>query len=174
MERAGLAMGSILQPSAASSDTFRAAALALKLLPREVRNETNRITRSEMNPVWRKIVGEKAQTEMDRLVLVKGSRVAPGNPTVLIAASSKRPLSDGLVPDDRDIAAAFEFGPPDRNEKETYTRKGSPVTRRTKRQLPWRNDKGRVVYAAFAEIGPRLASMWVQTIVRKIMEAHEK
>ena len=166
-------MGSILQPSAASSDTFRAAALALKLLPREVRNEINRMTRAEMNPEWRKIIGEKATSKMDRLVLAKGARVAPGNPTVLIAASSKRPLSDGLVPDNRDIAAAFEFGTPDRNKKETYTRKGSPVTRRTERQLPWRTN-GRVVYAAFAEIGPRLASMWVQTIVRKIMEAHEK
>lgn len=166
-------MGSILQPSAASSETFRAAALALKLLPREARNEINRMTRAEMNPEWRKIIGEKATSKMDRLVLAKGARVAPGNPTVLIAASSKRPLSDGLVPDDRDIAAAFEFGTPDRNKKETYTRKGSTVTRRTERQLPWRTN-GRVVYAAFAEIGPRLASMWIQTIVRKIMEAHEK
>ena len=163
----------ILAPSAASSETFRAAALALKLLPREVRNEINRMTRAELNPEWRKIVGQKATSKMDKLVLAKGARVAPGNPTVMIAASSRRPLSDGLVPDNRDQAAAFEFGTPDRNRKETYQRKGATVTRRTERQLPWRSN-GRVVYAAFAEMGPRLASMWVQVIVRKIMEAHEK
>lgn len=167
-------MPPLLAPSAASSDTFRAAALALKLVPRELRNEINRMTRAELNPVWRKFIAAAAKTKMDKLVLVKGARVAPGNPTQLIAASSKRPLSDGLVPDDRDIAAAFEFGTPNPNKKETYTRKGSPVTRRVEKQLPWRNDSGRVVYAAFAEIAPRLASMWVQVIVRKIMEAHEK
>lgn len=164
----------LLMPSAASSDTFRAAALALKLIPRDLRNDINRETRRVLNPVWREAVASRAVTKMDKLVLAKGARVAPGNPTQLLAATSKRPLSGGLVPNDRDAAAAYEFGTPDRNDTTTYKRRGATVTRHTERQLPWRAQNGRVVYQAFADIGPRIASLWIQTIVRRIYEAHEK
>ena len=164
----------ILQPSAASSETFRAAALALKIMPRTIRNDINRETRKTLNPEWKKAVTAQASSKMDRLVLVKGARVLPGNPTQLLAASSKKPLSDGLVPDDRDVAAAFEFGTPDPNAETTYDRKGAKVTRHTERQLPWRKKDGRVIYAAFAKIAPRIASLWIQIVVRNIYEAHEK
>ena len=173
MEHSGLDMP-LLQPSAASSDTFRAAALALKLIPRDLRNDINRETRRVLNPVWREAVNAEAVTKVDKAVLAKGARVAPGNPTQLLAATSKRPLSGGLVPNDRDEAAALEFGSPDRNSTTTYKRKGHDVTRRTERQLPWRQANGRVVYAAFAKIAPRIASLWIQTIVRRIYEAHEQ
>lgn len=164
----------ILQPSAASSEVFRAAALALKLMPRQIRNDINRETRAKINPAWREAVAGKASTEMDRRVLVKGARVAPGNPTQLLAATSKKPLSGGLVPNDRDAAAAYEFGTPNPNAETTYTRKGASVTRHTERQLPWRRKDGRVVYAAFAQVAPRIASLWIQIIVRNIYEAHER
>jgi len=168
----------IVQPSAATSREFAAVALALRLLPRQIRNDINRETRATLNPVWREIIGQKAATKMDRLVLAKGAKVVPGNPTQLVAASSRKPLSDGLVPDDRNTAAAFEFGSPNRNATETYdrrTRAGTTsVTRHTERQLPWRKDGGRVVFAAFTEIAPRLASLWVQIIVRNIAETYDK
>ena len=41
-----------LAPSAASSGTFRAVALALKLIDKDVRNDINRTTRSELADIW--------------------------------------------------------------------------------------------------------------------------
>jgi hypothetical protein len=159
---------------------FAAVALALKLIERKTRNDINRETRATLNPLWRSIVQLNATSEMDRRVLAKGARVQPGNPTVLIAASSKRALSGGLVPDDRAIAAGFEFGVDDAEQRvrgyERKNRSGSgshKVKRHTARQMPTRS-KGRVVYSSFAEIAPRLTSLWVQIVVRNIMKAHEE
>ena len=166
-----------MRPSAATSKTFGAVALALKLIPRDVRNDINRTTRAELNPLWRSIVASHAHTTLDSKVLAKGARVKPGNPTVLVAASSRRPLSGGLIPNES--AAAFEFGTGSQNEVVGYQRKNKKsagthtVNRHTKRQIP-RKHSGRVVYSAFAEVAPRMASLWVQIVVRRIYEAHEK
>jgi hypothetical protein len=169
----------MIQPSAASSRMFQAVALALKLVDRNIRNDINRESRATLNPVWRGIVGLNATSEMDRRILAKGARVAPGNPTTLIAASSKKALSGGLVPDDRATAAAFELGAQERNRVKTYDRKNRSgagshrVKRHTARQMP-APSKGRVVYSSFAEIAPRITSLWIQIVVRNIYEAHEE
>lgn len=170
-------MSTLFRPSAATDRTLTAVALALKLVGRELRNEINRATRAELNPIWREAISYYATSKMDKLVLAKGARVKPGNPTVLTAATSKRALSGGLVPNED--ARIWEFGTPQRQEFVGYERKNRTgsgthtVNRRTKRQLPYIN-KGRVVYAAAAESLPRITSLWVQTIVRRIYEAHEK
>lgn len=171
-------MGSAFKPSARTSDALRAAAIGLRLVDRAVRNDINKNRRAVLNPEWKKAVEAEAVTTMDKLVLVKGARVAPGNPATAMAATSKRPLSGGLVPDDRATAAAFEFGSPERQSLETYQRR-SPrgrahrVTRHTKRQLPMIQRKGRVVYAAWKKIAPRIIALDAQTIARRIYEAYE-
>lgn len=171
-------MGSIFTPSAKSVAELRAAAIGLKLLPRTLRNDINKNRRAVLNPMWRDAVNAEAVTEVDRLVLAKGARVTPGNPATAMAATSKRPLSGGLVPDNRDQAVAIEFGSPERQATETYTRrspKGAAhrVTRHTKRQLPMLARKGRVIYAAWRKISPRIVALDTQTIARRIYEAYE-
>jgi len=47
------------------------------------------------------------------------------------------------------------------------------VERRTMRGLPTRTPKGRVVYQAFADLAPRMVSLWVQIVVKKYAEAAE-
>lgn len=163
--------------SARGSRELRAAGFALKLVERDVRNSINRSMRSTMNQVWRGAVAERARTPLDRRVLNTGVRVAPGNPPTLYAAGSTRPLPGGLVPATQFYAV--EFGA-DRDNFTTYERrspKGGTHTvhnRRTSRQLPARRRQGRVVYPAAAELAPRLASLYVQTIVRGIYEAVEE
>ncbi|AYN57559.1 hypothetical protein QEX66_gp11 [Arthrobacter phage Corgi] len=172
-------MGSILTPSAKSVDELRAAAIGLRLLPRNIRNDLNKNRRAVLNPMWKEAVNARAVTTLDKLVLAKGARVAPGNPATAMAATSKRPLSGGLVPDNRDQAVAIEFGTPERQAVETYTRKSRKsgkqhkVTRHTKRQLPVIQRKGRVIYAAWRDIAPRIISLDAQTIARRIYEAFE-
>lgn len=158
------------------SRELRATALAMRLVARDVRNDINRGTRQVMNPIWRDGVARKAQTAMDRAVIAKGARIAAGNPPAAIAASSTRALSGGLVP--AVSWSGFEFGA---NQSKVLTYQGrSPrgkaytMRRHTTHQLPARNRSGRVAYAALADLGPRLASLWVQTVVRKIHDAAEK
>lgn len=155
---------------------IQAAILAMKRVTRELKRDINRSTREVMNPVWKGLVSVNATTHMDTVVLAKGARIKAGNPPVAMAATSKRRLSGGLVPANQ--WQPFEFGAI-RGSTTTYDRtspKGTrhEVTRHTARQLPRRVPGGRVVYPALAEIGPRLASLWVQIIVKKVAEAAER
>lgn len=165
--------------SARGSRELRAAGLALKLVERDVRNSINRSMRAEMNPVWRGAVAERAVTPLDRRVLNTGVRVAPGTPPVLYAATSSRPIrrgTGGLVP-----AAhwhAVEFGA-NREKLVTYRRRNRKgggthqVSRRVQRGLPARVPRGRVLMPAAVELAPRLAALYVQTVVRGVMDAAE-
>lgn len=156
---------------------LRAAALAMKAMPRELRSDINKFTRQTMAGPWKELVAAKQITTQDKRIYA-GARIKAGNPPTATAATSKRKLSGGLVPAER--WKGFEFGTDDREQTQTYTRKNRRnagthrVTRRTYRQLPARTPSGRVVYPAFAEIAPRMVSGWVQIIVRKTYEALEK
>lgn len=167
--------------SVKADDTLKAAVLAFKAADRDLRRAINAATRDTMNPVWRSLVtanlsGTDAMTSK---VLNAGVRIAAGNPPIAKAAQSTRKVGSGgtLIPA-RDYAA-WEFGAGNREAYSRYTRKnrrsgGShQVARRTMRGLPPRARTGRVVYPAFAEIGPRLVSLWVQLIVKKYHDAAE-
>jgi hypothetical protein len=163
-----------VQPSVQALAEFRGAALAIKAAPREIRNAINKSVRAEGNDIWRQAVAARATSKMDRLVLVKGARIQPGNPARAVAASSRRALADGLVPDTD--ARAWEFGTTQPEHQDTYTRRtrggaSAKVTRHVKRQLPRATNRGRVVYPAWADTAPRLVALWVQTIVRIIHES---
>ena len=161
--------------SVRGSRELRAAVLAVRTARREVRNDIARATRQTMNPVWRDLVASRARTALDRRVLDTGVRVAAGNPPALVAAGSRRRLPGGLTP--AEDWQPVEFGA-DPDTVTTYTRRSPSggthqVRRHTTRQLPARRPKGRVVYPAVAQIAPRLASLWVQLIVRKFSDAVE-
>lgn len=165
--------------SARDITELRGAVLALKQVDRSIKNAINRATRSEVGAIWKDEVAGKVagMPRVDQLVLGRGASVRPGNPFTAKAANSNRPLSGGLVPNQK--AKGFEFGTDNREKTSTYTRKnrrnsGShSVTRRTTRHLPQRHPNGRVIWPAAAETGPRVVSLWVQIIVREIHEAIE-
>lgn len=165
----------VIQPSARTVPLLRGVVLALKAVDKPVRSEISKETRGTMNPVWRDAVASRARTRMDAATFGKGTRIAAGNPARAVAASSRRALSGGFTPD-RD-GRALEFGV-DRGKESTYTRKSKhgthQVTRHTRRGLPARNRKGRVVFPAFAEVAPRMVSMYVQIVVRNIHKALEE
>lgn len=158
---------------------LRAAVLALKGVDREVRSRINKGTTQTMNPVWKSLVAVNATTAMDTRVFVPGTRIAAGNPPSAVAANSKRALRKGKG----GFTPAFhwrgwEFGTPNRNAYSRYKRtspkgKVHTVERRTMKGMPRRAKQGRVVYPAFAEIAPRMVSLWVQTIVKTVYDAAE-
>lgn len=161
---------------------LQAAVLAMKAADRDIKNAINRATREEMNPVWRSLVEEHLMGAgiMAGRVLGSGVRIAPGNPPVAKAAQGKRGQGKGRRVIPAEAYAAYEFGAVDRNQYSRYERKNRKgggyhtVERRTMRHLTRRFPKGRVIYPAFAEIAPRMVSLWVQTIVRTYSEAAEK
>jgi hypothetical protein len=169
----------IIQPSAKTVPLLRAVVLALKAVDKANRADISKATRDTLNPIWREAIATHANgSRMDNLVFGKGARVAAGNPARAIAASSRRALrkgAGGFIPDE--MGRALEFGA-DRGKTSTYTRRGKgkshSVTRRTTTGLPARNRKGRVVYPAFAEVAPRMVSLWTQIVVRNLHEAFEK
>lgn len=162
--------------STTTSEPLRAVAYGLKLLDRDLRSQINRQTVAELGPVWKELVTKHASTSMDARVLVPGTRVKSGNPPILLAAQSRRPIGKTrrLVPNQD--WPAWEFGAAD--VVVTYRRRSPKgvehtVKRHTRRQLPARDRSGRVVFAALAELGPRAVSLWVQTFMRSVHEAAE-
>jgi hypothetical protein len=150
---------------------LQAAVLAFKVADRGLRKEINDATRSTFNGPWRSGIAARAHTRLEQRVLVPGARVAAGNPPVFVAATSRRRLRGGLVPDTD--GGPVEFGAADRAV--TYSRRSvkgkvHQVTRHTRRQLP-RSRKSGPVWGAVAEFGGRAASLWVQMIVRTYYKA---
>ena len=164
--------------SVQDSRELQAAVLAMKAADRGLRTEINRATVATIGPVWKQVVQANATRPMDARVLAVGVRVKAGNPPVAMAANSKRAVgrSKRLVPADR--FRGYEFGVGNPNAFSRYTRRSRnggthQVERRTMRHLPRFTKTGRVVYPAFADIGPRVVSLWVQLIVEKYNNAAE-
>ena len=132
------------------SRALEAAVLALKVMDKNLRNDINRSTKAMLDPVWKQAVASNASTAQDRAVIVKGARVKGGNPPIAVAATSRRPLSGGLVP--QDMWPVYEFGG-NQNRVTSYesrSPKGTRYTetRHTTRQIARRNKSGRVAYKA--------------------------
>lgn len=165
--------------SAKGSPELRAAAIALKGVDRDLRSRINRATAQQGNEIWRSEVAAKTRRPLDQQILAKGARVAGGSPPVAVAASSRRPIGRDrrLIPDER--WPGYEFGTDNKDAYSRYQRRNRKtggthqVDRRTMRHLPPRYRKGRVLWPAFAESAPRVASLWVKSIVKSVMDAAE-
>lgn len=165
----------------ADSRPLRAAVLAVKAANRDLRRDINAATRETMNPEWRRAVADNlnGRDHFTTRLLDNGVRIAAGNPPAAKAAQSKRGIGKSRRLTPAQHYALAEFGASNTERTSTYSRRsrngGShTVTRRTRRGLPARNPRGRVIYPAFAEIAPRMVSLWVQLIVRKYHEALEE
>lgn len=161
-----------------SDSRLDAVVYGLKLVPRDVRNRINRATRSELKPMWQQqIAANLAGTDSFTSRMIGKGLVSGGNPPIMRAATSRRPLRKGGITPDAE-GHLGEFGGFS-TAFTTYKRR-SPnggqheVTRRTRLGLPRRSSSGRVVYPAAAEVAPRMASLWVQTFVRTVYEALEE
>lgn len=153
---------------------LKAAVLAFKAADRGLRKDINDATRATFNQPFKSGITQRAATRLEQRVLVPGARVAAGNPPEFVAATSKRRLRGGLVPDTYGKAVEFGYA---HDVETTYSRrsvKGNvhQVTRHTQRQLPRRRKNG-PVWSTVAEFGGRAASLWVQLIVKTYYDAAE-
>ncbi len=151
---------------------LRAAVLALKAADSTIKRDVSGRLRETMNPSWRSEVSQHLTgvSRMEARMLTPGVRIAAGNPPALVAASSRRKVGGGLTPDVN--AAGFEFGASDA-VREGKNRKGTTYKRHVMRHLPGRNRRGRVVFPAAADLLPRVAAFWTQSVIRAFMDAAE-
>lgn len=149
---------------------LRAAVLAMKRADATVRRDVAQRMRETMNPAWRSEVTNGA-TGMAGRVLAGGARIAGGNPPQLVAASSRRKIGRGIIPDRH--WAGYEYGANHGTTRTVTSAKGTRYRRHVMRHLPARG-KGRVLEPAAARILPRIAAYWVQSVVRAFMDAAEE
>lgn len=169
-----------MQISIFSSKELQAVLLAMRSLDKELAKELRKRTKDVVGPEWTKAVRENAQTRLEQRVLADTARVAVSNQNVMLkSASVGRKLPGGLLP--KETAYAVEFGadrflPGQGRTYQSTSVRGKRFTvnnRNTVGQLRPRKKKGYVVYPAAAEVIPRLASLWVQTVMRGVYEAFE-
>lgn len=164
--------------SVKESPELLATVLAIRSLDRTLQKTIRQHTKAVVAPAWQAALEERATTRLQRRALSSTSVVAVSNQNVTVKAGSKgRKLSGGFDPKVHKHAA--EFGA-DKTKPTTYKRRnrgsggGShSVTRVVTTGLPDRRKGGYVFWPAAAEMTPRLASLWIQTVVRTIAEALE-
>lgn len=144
--------------------------LAINQSDREVRSAIRAFTKSELTRPWLEAINDRASSTLERRVISATSTIAVSDQNVRVQAASKgRRLSGGLQP--KVDYPPVEFGAKQR--KTTYTRKGHRVTRNTTAQFKGRRPSGYVFFPAAREMVPRLASLWVQTVVKVYADIFE-
>jgi hypothetical protein len=153
---------------------LQAAVLAMKVADRGLRKSINDATRSTFNQPFKSGITQRAATRLEQRVLVPGARVAAGNPPEFVAATSKRRLRGGLVPDIHGKPVEFGYALDTETEYDRRSVKGNvhKVKRHTQRQLPRRRKHG-PVWSTVDEFVDRAASLWVQLIVKTYYDAAE-
>lgn len=133
-------------------------------------------TKNMAAEAWAQALRENASTPLEHAVLAKTGRVRVSDQNVtLTSATVGRALPGGLQPK-RD-AAAVEFGAADRVVPyEATSRRGNRYrvnNRNTRAQLRGRKRNGYVVYPSAADIIPRVAALWTQTVARTLYDILE-
>lgn len=145
------------------SQALQDVVLAIQSSDREVRSAIRAQAKANMTTPWLSEINERASTSVERRVLAATAVIAVSDQGVRVQSAGKgRRLSGGLFP--KQDFGPVEFGA--NHNKRSYTRKGHRVTRNTTAQFKPRNRSGYVFYPAAREMIPRLARMWVQTIVK--------
>lgn len=154
------------------SRELQATILALRQAQREIRTGINKEARSRIRPLWQAELGRRARDEMTRRIIVAGARATASDRGVTMhAATSRRPLSGGLVPATE--WAGAEFGARTRRVEVTQrSRAGNDYTRplTINRQFPGRQQDGMVAFDAASEVGTRLVALWVHTVVDELRQ----
>lgn len=150
---------------------LRAVVLALRKADKAVRTNANQRMRAAMNPVWQQAVNSRltGAHPLERM-LTAGVRVNAGNPPVLVAASSRRKAGRGALTPAGNWQM-MEFGSHGTKKSPMRSKRGKLYSRRTTTGLPQFTKAGRVLYPAAAEILPRIASYFAQSVIRAYMDA---
>lgn len=153
-----------------NSRELQATILALRGAQRQIRLGINKETRSRIRPLWQQALSARARDEMTRRIIVAGARATATDRGVTVhAATSRRPLSGGLVPAWEWPGA--EFGARTKRIEVTQRSRAGRTYRRPltiNRQFTGRQQDGMVAFDAASEVGTKIVALWVHTVVDEL------
>ena len=158
-----------MQISVFESPQLQGVILALAGMDRELAAQLRKATKTVTLNEWRSAVAHEALTLFEQRVLVASARVAVRNNNVSLRSGQLAKKLSGGAPTYA-LTPGVEFGAGVHPIK-SHSSKGKTYTRSSGSVFRKRNKAGYVVYPAAAEVIPRIAALWVQTVVRTFHEA---
>jgi hypothetical protein len=160
-----------------NSRELQAVILAVKSSPRAIRRQIRQESKRVVQPEWQKGLAERAESLVEHRLLVATATVLISDQNIKLRSATKgRPLRGGLNPKTQYYVAEYGADRSKRSSYESVSRKGKRYkvpARRTATQLRSRNSQGYVYGPTVANIIPRIASLWTQTVVRIFAESLE-
>lgn len=152
------------------TDELKAAALLFRNADRATRAAIAKESR-QWSPELKRAAQARARGRVDRRIANSGRTTTTARGLkATFGASGSLPSGERLA----EVTRPFEFGTGNREAKKTYlsrqrtSKRRMYVTRRTQRQIPRRNDKGRFLYPAVADVTPDLVARWVRAIAKAV------
>lgn len=160
-----------------NSRELKASILGIRNADRDIQKNIRTYSKEITLAEWKEAVAANVTDRPQSVILANTAKVKVSNQNIRLSAgdAAKKVRKGG--PSARDLAGATEFGA-DRSTVSTYTatRNGKQYhvrKRHTTRQFLPHRGNGYVVYPAAAATIPRIASLWVQTIIRTLLDAVE-
>lgn len=160
--------------SVLASKDLQAVITRVRGLDREQAKQVRSATQKSVKPIWKESVNGNVTTRLESRVLGRTATTAvrADNVTLRAGHTSARMSGGARV---FELTHHAEFG-----ADQSYTRTvpgrgatGQPYKKRTRAQFRPRKRTGYTVYPAAADAIPRIAALWVQTVVRTTYEAFE-
>ena len=147
--------------------------LAMRGMDKELSAQIRKATRTVTEAEWRGDLAKHASTDLERTVLVRSARVSVSNQNVTLKSGTlASKLSGGAKT--FELTPSVEWGSATGRTITSKSKKGKTYTRRQGSTFKPRKRQGYVAYPAAADAIPRLAALWVATVVRTFYEAVEK
>lgn len=152
------------------SPELQAVILLLKTAAAPVRREMRAGARRELNSLWKPTLERFARTPLQAKVLVRGSRSKVASDTfTMLAATSRRPLSGGLLPAAEWHGAEFGAHP----KVTEVTIRGHRRKQTVGKNFGPRMSKGRVAFPSARQTGPQVVAAWVNGLVRGLAQGNK-
>lgn len=155
------------------SKELRAAIVTMKGLDRDIAANVRKHVRGQLLPIWRTELAQHSTTKLENRVLVDSARVTVTDKqaTIKSGAGAKRLSGGGTI---TQLAPATEFGVNQTKPRPVTNRKGTTYKRRVGTAFHKRKRAGYVAWPAVADGVPRIAAVWVGTIMRTVHDTFEK
>lgn len=144
---------------------------AIRELPTEIRKTGRQYTKQAAAPIWGEEVRGRVTDRLQTRVLSDTAKVAVSDRNVTLRSGGTGTTRG--VPNSV-LTPGVEFGADPNSVRQLTSKKGTRFNRHTKRQFNRPRAGGYVVYPAARAAIPRLARLWVQTIIRTTHEAFER
>ncbi|MFE6733426.1 hypothetical protein [Microbacterium sp. NPDC057650] len=164
-------MAGIWRISLSIDSPVRSMLIAMRRVPADVRRQIGQQTKRAGQPIWFEELRDGAATRQQQRVLVDPGRVSVTQRNISLRTGQTGSMRNG-TPVSR-LAVGAEFGMAPAKPIVSKTKGGKAYKRTAGQQFPARRPSGYVFHPAAKRAIPRVASLWVQTAVRTIMDAFD-